>query len=189
MFNPQKWWTSVSCRDDWAWSRLANRIRPFWDIAPKKPWNLAANGRRVHLAHVVKYSLTALSSSSPAGISQQHWIQNEFRQEMSWKNNLERKVFICALETQAGWSGWWINKVLIVCGSWRYSWQSTSAALALLGVRSEAMGFRKPRERTKGSGWNGKCQRTLQHRTGVWQHHSDQEGAHRCGSTPKTWVA
>lgn len=104
------------------------------------------------------------------------------------KEHLREKQFQLCFE-DTGRKVWMMNKSShSVYGSWGYSWQ---AAPQLWCSRSEAMEFRKPlllRDGPKGSGWNGDFQSPPS--TGqVWQHCSHQEGAHRCGSTPKTQVA
>lgn len=102
-----------------------------------------------------------------------------------------REIFNCALKTQAGRSGWWIRSSHSV---WQLRVQHhTSTGTAGCQDSQQIWSQRIQealllREGPKGSGWNGDFQRALQHRTSVWQHHSDQEGAHRCGSTPKILV-
>lgn len=103
-----------------------------------------------------------------------------------------REIFNCAFE-DTGRKAWMMNKKFSFCIKSIKTGGKNFTSTGTAGFQDSQQIWRQGiqealllREGPKGSGWNGDFQRALQHRTSVWQHHSDQEGAPRCGSTPKT---
>lgn len=95
--------------------------------------------------------------------------------------------------TQAGRSGWWIKSSHSL---WQLRVQlaGTSPALALVSgpptdLKPWNSGSPSAKKRARRVWLKWRFPESPPSMGQVWQHCSDQEGAHRCGSSPKTQVA